>query len=136
MRGKNNGTWQSWRKVLDSSNYSSWALPLTGGTITGTLILSRTTDAAGSADNKPALIIGGASTAQHIEIDGNEILSKSNGTTPGTLYLQDGTGSVSVAGSGGLTTVSGGAGFKCRNISFGTGTPSGGSNGDVYIQYS
>jgi len=25
LRGKNNGTWQSWRKVLDSSNYTSYA---------------------------------------------------------------------------------------------------------------
>ena len=29
LRGKNNGTWQSWRKVLDSSNYTSWAVSLT-----------------------------------------------------------------------------------------------------------
>lgn len=27
LRGKNNGTWQSWRKVLDSSNYTSYAAP-------------------------------------------------------------------------------------------------------------
>lgn len=25
LRGKNNGTWQAWRTVLDSSNFSSWA---------------------------------------------------------------------------------------------------------------
>ena len=31
LRGKNNGTWQSWRTVLDSSNYSSYAIPLSGG---------------------------------------------------------------------------------------------------------
>jgi hypothetical protein len=37
LRGKNNGTWQSWRTVLDSSNYSSYALPLSGGTLSGTL---------------------------------------------------------------------------------------------------
>jgi hypothetical protein len=35
LRGKNSGTWQSWRTVLDSSNYSSYALPLSGGTVTG-----------------------------------------------------------------------------------------------------
>ena len=40
LRGKNNGTWQSWRTVLDSSNYSSYALPLGGGTLTGNLTMS------------------------------------------------------------------------------------------------
>jgi hypothetical protein len=35
IRGKNLGTWQSWRTVLDSSNYSSYALPLSGGTVSG-----------------------------------------------------------------------------------------------------
>jgi hypothetical protein len=29
------GTWNSWRYILTSSNYSSYALPLTGGTVTG-----------------------------------------------------------------------------------------------------
>jgi hypothetical protein len=37
LRGKNNGTWQSWRTVLDSSNYSSYAVPLSGGTMSGQL---------------------------------------------------------------------------------------------------
>ena len=35
-RGGNNSGWSgSWRKLIDSSNYSSYALPLSGGTITG-----------------------------------------------------------------------------------------------------
>ena len=46
IRGKNNGTWQAWRSVLDSSNFSSWAaaashshsyLPLSGGDLTGSI---------------------------------------------------------------------------------------------------
>jgi predicted RecA/RadA family phage recombinase len=40
LRGKNNGTWQSWRTVLDSSNYSSYSLPLSGGTMSGRLTIS------------------------------------------------------------------------------------------------
>lgn len=40
VRGKNNGTWQSWRTVLDSGNYSSYALPKTGGKITGGLTVT------------------------------------------------------------------------------------------------
>lgn len=43
VRGKNSGTWQSWRAVLDASNYSSYALPLSGGTVTGTANFSAST---------------------------------------------------------------------------------------------
>lgn len=114
---------------------ASDVLALSGGTVTGTLTAAKNQDASGVADTKPALIIGGTSADQHIEIDGNEILSKSDATTPGKLWLQDSTGSVEIGGSGGLITISGDAGFKCRNISYGTGDPSGGSNGDIYIQY-
>ena len=42
VRGKNNGTWQSWRTVLDSSNYNSYSLPLTGGTVSGDITMSGT----------------------------------------------------------------------------------------------
>ena len=95
--------------------------PFDGGTITGTVILSKVQDASGTADNKPALIVGGASTAQHIEIDGNEILSKTNGTTPGILYLQDSTGEVRVAGSGGLSVTNGGLAVSGGNLSVSAG---------------
>lgn len=37
MRGKNNGSWTSWMANLDSGNYSSYALPLSGGTMSGTI---------------------------------------------------------------------------------------------------
>jgi hypothetical protein len=43
IRGKNSGTWQAWRTVLDSGNYNSYALPLTGGTMTGQLTTRITT---------------------------------------------------------------------------------------------
>lgn len=91
--------------IITSKNPADlgYYLPLTGGTVTGTLVLSKTTDASGTANNSPALIIGGAATAAHIEIDNNEILAKSNDTTPSVLYLQDSSGTVSVAGTGGLT---------------------------------
>lgn len=36
IRGENNGTWQAWRTVLDSSNYNSYAPTLTGTGASGT----------------------------------------------------------------------------------------------------
>jgi hypothetical protein len=37
MRGRYSSTWSSWVRFLNSSNYSSYALPLTGGSLTGDL---------------------------------------------------------------------------------------------------
>lgn len=45
VRGKNSGTWQAWRTVLDSGNYSSYALPLSGGTLTGKVTTQQTAGA-------------------------------------------------------------------------------------------
>ena len=98
--------WTDWSTLLDDKNYNDYCdldyVKKSGDTMTGTLIINKTQDASGTADNKPALIVGGLSTAAHIEIDNNEILAKSNGTTPTTLYLHDTTGTTQVAGSGGL----------------------------------
>lgn len=69
-----------------------------GGTVTGTLILSRTTDLSGTANNKPALIVGGTDAQAHIEIDNNEIQAKANGTSVGGLYLQPDGGVCNVNG--------------------------------------
>ena len=67
----------------------------------GTVTLSKTTDASGTADNGPALIVGGTRTTAHMEMDSNEILAKSDGTTPAILNLNTNGGLVAV-GSGGL----------------------------------
>lgn len=63
------------------------------------VVITATTDIGGTTANKAPLSIGSL-TGEHIEIDGNEILAKTNNTTAGTLYLQDGSGYVKVAGSG------------------------------------
>ena len=42
VRTRNNdtGVWNAWRTLLNESNYSSYALPLSGGTITGTVSIN------------------------------------------------------------------------------------------------
>ena len=77
----------------NGTSIASKYLPLSGGTVTGTLILSRTTDASGTADNKPALMIG-AATGTHLELDGNELMAKSSGTATTSLYINNEGGNV------------------------------------------
>lgn len=94
-----------------TSSHTHRYLPLEGGTVTGTLILSKTTDASGKTATQPALIVGGTPTTAHIQMDANEIMAKSNGTTPSALYLNPDGGLVTV-GTGGLkvngnTTITG-----------------------------
>ena len=45
LRGKNNGTWQSWRTVIDSGNYNSYAPTLGGTGASGTWSISVTGNA-------------------------------------------------------------------------------------------
>lgn len=43
----------------DGNTISTSYLSVNGGTVKGTTVFSRTTDASGTANNKPALIVGG-----------------------------------------------------------------------------
>ena len=77
-------------------------LKKSGDTMTGTLVLTNNTDAAPTSYTAPALVVGGATTAAHLEIDTNEILAKSSATTAGNLFLNDDVGSdikVGISGS-------------------------------------
>jgi len=65
-------------------------------TITGSLTLSKTQDLSGTANNSPALIVGGTATQAHIEIGNNKIQAKASGTTTAALYLNSDGGGVYV----------------------------------------
>lgn len=99
------GTWGSWYRIYSESDKPTsteiGALPITGGTVTGTLVLSKSQDADGGLDNKPALIIGGITSEPHIEIDANEIMAKDGATNVAELYINNGGGLVTI-GKGGL----------------------------------
>ena len=78
-RGKNNGTWQSWRTQLDSGNYNSYALPLSGGTLSGNLTFSSVDSTAYPA--KSNKIVWSGST------DGAEIYYQVDASDAGRLVL-------------------------------------------------
>ena len=63
-------------------------------TATGTAVFSKAQDLSGTANNSPALIVGGTATQGHIEIDSNEIQAKGSGTTTNALYINTDGGAV------------------------------------------
>lgn len=98
--------------------------------ITGTLVLSKTTDASGTADNSPALIVGGTATQPHLEFDANEIMAKKDGTTVSglTLNAQGGNVYIGTNGTGNLIGV-------CQVVTQDILTPTPGQDTTVTIPY-
>lgn len=58
---KGSDGWQAWRRVLTDSNYSSYALPLSGGTVTGQVSFSKTDDHAIQIGTIRGRVVGGQS---------------------------------------------------------------------------
>lgn len=74
------------RAALGITPENIGALDTSGGTVSGQLILSKTTDISGTASSGGALIIG-TKTGAHLAFDPNEIMAKSNDTTPTNLNI-------------------------------------------------
>ena len=89
--------WSSWNRIPMCGTDNTFSGI---NTFSGQVVLSRTTDADGTTDAKPALRIGDIS-GTHLELDGNEIMAKNSGTAVGPLYLNNNGGLVTI-GSGGL----------------------------------
>ena len=97
---------------------SPFSLNVNNINASGTITITKTTDLSGTADNSPALIIGGDSTSEHIEIDPNEIQAKGTDATVATLTLNN---------DGGLVAI-GGGGLKVNGVITGTGQLNLGNN--------
>jgi hypothetical protein len=90
IRGKNNGTWQAWRTVLDSGNYNSYSPTLTGGNASGTWGISITGNAGTSTSfstgqsNYKGVTDGSVAGLMMWKHYGNShvIFDASNSTTP------------------------------------------------------
>ncbi len=73
LRGKNNGTWQAWRTVLDSGNYNNYSPTKTGTGASGSWGISITGNAASATKLEEArtIALSGAVTGTATSFDGS-----------------------------------------------------------------
>ena len=83
LRGKNNGTWQSWRKVLDSSNYTDYTVTKTGTGASGTWGISITGSSASCTGNAATATTASSCT-------GNAATATTAGNVTGTVAVGNG----------------------------------------------
>jgi len=103
-----NGVGRILNKLYCNDLEVSGDLDISGDTtIDGTLTLRKTQDASGTANNSPALIVGGIATSNHLEFDYDEIMAKKNGTTVGNLYLNHNGGTVYMSNNGNVSANNG-----------------------------
>lgn len=121
--GNLGATAPSYNLYVNGTAYVSSNITTSGNISASKLHLTSTTDAAGSQNNTPALVIG-TKTGEHIEIDNNEIMAKKTASTTGNLSLQH---------DGGSTTI-GGALILKETISYGDDLPKTGSAGQIFFK--
>ena len=154
--GGTNTSWSNWVTMLTSANYTSYAASAShnhaaGDITSGTLAVAR----GGTGGGTAAAARGNLGAMGAISANGYYGMTRPNGTdtdwirttTLGLIPYQSGGSGSGHCGLGtsswyfsyayidSIYTTSGAAGFKCRNISYGSGDPSGGSSGDIYIKF-
>lgn len=120
LRGKNNGTWQDWRKVLDSSNYTTWTVTKTGSGASGTWGISISGNAAtATTANKLGTTSAGSATKPIYWANG--IPAEANTYAGGTAVTLNGTSKASSTASFYAPTGAGTSGQYLK--SSGSGAP-------------
>jgi hypothetical protein len=100
VRGKNNNVWQSWRTVLDSSNFNTYAPTLTGTGASGSWGISVTGNAATATALQTARTIGGVSFNGTADISLPGVNTAGNQNTTGTAANVTGTVAAANGGTG------------------------------------
>lgn len=161
LRSSNtNSSWGSWRQIYDSSNPPTYSAVgaaaashthAAGDITSGSLAVAR----GGTGASTAAAARGNLGAMGAISANGYYGMAGPDGTasdwirttTLGLIPYQSGGSGSGHCGLGtsswyfsyayidSIYTTSGAAGFKCRNISYGSGDPSGGSSGDIYIKF-
>ena len=112
QRSGSSTTWAAWKKMLDSSNYSSYALPLAGGTLSGSI----------TATNHIGPGTGLTGTATSLNIGGNAA------TATTSTRLSDATNGLRITNPGGgsyatgASLVTGAIKIKLPTASFASNT--------------
>ena len=94
LRGRNNGTWQAWRKVLDSSNYTSYTVTKTGSGASGTWGINVSGNAATAtklATARTITLSGSVTGSASFDGSGNITISTSTNHSHNYLPLSGGT---------------------------------------------
>jgi hypothetical protein len=114
IRGKNSGSWQPWRTVLDSGNYNSYSPTLTGGNASGTWTINVTGNAGSATRLINVRTINGTGFDGQSNIDTTEWVHSDRDFPNGTLIST----SINYAVSSGDPFV-----LEIRGNSYGNGIP-------------
>jgi hypothetical protein len=97
LRGKNNGTWQAWRTVLDSTNYTVYAPTKTGTGASGTWGISITGSSASTTGNAAtAAALQTARTIGGVSFNGTANINLPGVNTDGNQNTSGGAARISI----------------------------------------